>query len=315
MPRYLIRRLVTSVIVLILLTTFLALLPHLISGDVVQTILGPRASPQLDQVVRQQMGLDKPVLTQVVDFTVNALHGNLGRDFITQLPVMSLILSVLPNTVILTLVSLLIAVLVGLPLGIAAAVRQDRWADRVINLISVSFVTLPAYVVGLLLLIVFAVSMHLLPAIGNGNAGDPVDYARHLILPALALALSWAGYFTRLVRSSMLEVLAQDHIRTARALGLRNRIIYAYAAKNAVIPVVAVLGVGFGTLMSAAIFVEAIFTRSGLGTLVLTALLERNYTVVRGGVLVIAVFVMLGNLLSDVSYRFLDPRIRVSARS
>lgn len=311
MLHYLARRLVTSVVVIVLVMTFLAILPHFIRGDIVQVILGPRASPDLARFVREEMGLDDSVPVQVWNFLAGAVQGDLGRDFITQLPVTELIGEVLPHTVILALSSLLIAIVVGLPVGVAAAVRPDGIADRLIGIVSISFITMPPYVVGLLLLILFSVKLDVLPALGTGSLTDPIDYARHLVLPASALALSWIGYFTRLVRASMLEVMTANHVRTAQAFGLPRRIVYAYAAKNAIIPTIAVLGFGFGLLMSSAVFVEAIFTRSGLGTLVLTALLERNYTIVRGGVVVIALFVILSNLLADISYRLVDPRIRV----
>lgn len=313
MTRYLVRRLATTFVVLLLLLIFLALLPHLITGDIVQVILGPRADPQLAARVRAEMGLDDPVYVQVWDFVANVFQGNLGRDFISQLPVADLIGNVLPNTVTLAVTSLVLALLVGVPVGVLAAARPNGIADRVIGLVSISFITLPAYVVGLVFLIVFSAKLHLLPAIGTGDLSDPLDYAERLILPASALALSWIGYFARLMRSSMLEVMTANHIRTAQALGLPQRIIYLYAVKNALIPLVAVLGFGLGSMMSSAIFVEAIFSRSGLGTLVLSAILERNYTIVRGGVLVIALFVIVSNLLADLSYRLLDPRIRVGA--
>jgi peptide/nickel transport system permease protein len=311
MLQYIVRRLATSFVVVILLMVFLAVLPHLISGDIVSVILGPRANPELAATVRAEMGLDKSIPTQVWDFVINALQGNLGSDIITHLPVIDLIGHVLPNTVILAVSSLFLSLLVALPLGVVAAARPDGWADRLIGVISISFITIPPYVVGLFLLIIFTVKLHLLPALGTGDLSHPLDYAEHLILPATALALSWMGYFTRLIRSSMLEVLTANHIRTAQALGLRPRVVYGYAVKNAIIPTVAVLGFGLGALMSSAVFVEAIFTRSGLGTLVLNALLQRNYTVVRGGVLVIALFVIFSNLLADICYRFLDPRVRV----
>jgi peptide/nickel transport system permease protein len=187
--------------------------------------------------------------------------------------------------------------------------------DRVSGIAAVSCITVPPYLAGLLLVLVFSVHFHVLPAIGSGDISDPVDYLRHLILPAVALAITWIGYLARLVRASMLEVLGANYIRTAQAFGLRERtIFYRYALKNAIIPTVAVLGVGLGTLMGGAIFVEVIFARPGLGSLIYDAVLTRNYPIVRGGVLVVAILFVLANLIADLSYRLLDPRIRVEER-
>jgi peptide/nickel transport system permease protein len=170
----------------------------------------------------------------------------------------------------------------------------------------------PAYVAGLFLLLIFAVQLDWFPAIGTGDFSDPIDYLKHLALPAIALALTWVGYLARLTRTSMFEVLNQNYIRTAHAFGLPNRrIYYKYALKNAIIPTVAVLGVGLGTLMGGAVFVEIIFTRAGLGTLILDSIENRNFPIVRGSVLVIAVLFVVSNLLADLSYRLLDPRVRV----
>jgi peptide/nickel transport system permease protein len=182
----------------------------------------------------------------------------------------------------------------------------------VASVISVSMITLPPYVAGLFLLLLFSVHFTWLPSIGAGSLSHPVDYLKHLALPAIALAVTWIGYLARLVRTSMLEVLGENHIRTARAFGLSDRIVfYKYALKNAIIPTVAVLGVGLGTLMGGTIFVEVIFTRPGLGSLIFDSIETRNYPVVRGGVLVVALLFVGANLIADLSYRYLDPRIRL----
>jgi peptide/nickel transport system permease protein len=313
---YLIRRLIMSFVVIVLVMTFLGLLVHLIPGDPVKTIMGPRASPQLAKLVRKQMELEKPVPTQVYDFIRNALQGDLGIDFVSQVPVTTLIRAALPQTIILAVTALVIAVLIGVPLGVLASTRPGSWLDRITGVVSVALITVPPYVAGLLLLVVFSVRLHTLPAIGIGNTGDPVDYARHLLLPAVALALGWVGYIARLVRASMLEVLGSNYIRTARAFGLRQRLIfYKYGLRNAIIPTIAVLGVGLGSLIGGTIFVEVIFARPGLGTLIFNAIEARNYPIVRGGVLVIAIMCVLANLIADLSYRLFDPRIRVEGRS
>jgi peptide/nickel transport system permease protein len=313
---YLVKRVVMSALVGLLIIVMLSGLVHVIPGDPVQIILGPRASPALSAAVRQQMGLDDPVYRQIADFVWGVLHGNLGEDFVTGVPVTKLIGAALPHTVVLAVAGLGLAVVLGVPLGVLAATRPNSLLDRVTAFVSVSFITMPPYVAGLFLLLLFALHWPVLPAVGTGSFSDPLDYARHLVLPAVALGLGWIGYFARLVRTSMLEVLSANYVRTAYAFGIRERLIfYKYALKNALVPTVAVLGVGLGTLLGGAIFVEVIFARNGLGQLVFAAIATRNYPIVRGTALVIALLFVAANLLADLSYRFLDPRIRVEEGS
>jgi peptide/nickel transport system permease protein len=308
---YILKRLAMTVLVVLVVMTFLASLVHLIPGDPVKTILGPRADPELSKIVRHDMQLDLPVPQQIWNFVTGAIHGDLGVDFVSDTSVTRLVFSALPHTVLLAITSLLLAVLVGVPLGVYAATHSNTWTDRISGVLAVSCITIPPYVAGLFLVLLFAVQFHVLPAIGTGEYSHPIDYLKHLILPAIALGITWVGYFARLVRASMLEVLNTNYIRTAEAFGLHERVIfYRYALKNAIIPTIAVLGVGLGTLMGYAIFVEVIFARPGLGTLIYDSIESRNYPVVRGGVLVVAILFVLCNLLADLSYRFLDPRIR-----
>lgn len=316
MGRYVVQRIAMAAIVVLLSMAFLGVLVHLVPGDPVKIILGPRASEALSQTVRAEMDLDEPVPVQVWNFVVGALQGDLGNDFASGLPVTTLLGAALPHTMILAVASLGLAVLLGVPLGVYAATRPNGWIDRITRVVSVSLITMPAFVGGLFLLLLFAIGLGVLPAIGAGDYSDPVDYARHLILPTVALAATWIGYLARLVRTSMLEVLGQNYIRTARAVGLRDRVIfYKYALKNAIIPTVAVLGVGLGSLMGGAVFVEVIFSRPGLGTLIVDSIASRNFPIVRGATLVIALFFVFANLAADLSYGFLDPRIRVQGRS
>ncbi len=309
---YMLRRLVMTFFVVILIMTFLALLIHLVPGDPVRLLLGAKAPEQLILQVRHQMYLDKPVPAQVYYFFWNALHGNLGVDFASQRPVTSLIWGALPHTIILAATSLLLAAVVGIPLGVYAATHPGGWIDRVATVISVSLITMPAYVVGLLLLLVFAVHFTWLPATGFGNVDNPADYLKHLILPAIALSVAWMGYLARLVRTSMLEVLNERYITAARAQGIHDRVVvYKYALRNAVIPTIAILAVGLGQLMGGAIFIEVIFARPGLGMLIYNSIETRNYPVVRGGVLVVALLFVAVNLASDFVYHWIDPRIRV----
>ncbi len=303
----------TALVVLVVMV-FMASLVHLIPGDPVTTILGPRADPELSKIVRHDMQLDLSVPHQVWNFVSGALHGDLGVDFTSNEEVTTLVFSALPHTIILACASLMLAVMIGVPLGIYAATHPNTVIDRITGVVAVSLITIPPYLAGLFLLLLFAVRFPVLPAIGAGELSDPLDYLRHLILPAVALAITWIGYLARLVRASMLEVLNANYIRTAHAFGIKERMIfYRYALKNAIIPTIAVLGVGLGSLMGGAIFVEVIFARPGLGTLIYDAIQSRNYPIVRGGVLVVAILFVLANLLADLSYRVLDPRIRDEA--
>ncbi|MBA3429739.1 MAG: ABC transporter permease [Actinobacteria bacterium] len=312
---YLLKRLGMTLLVVVLSMVFLGLLVHLVPGDPVKIILGPRASEALSALVRQEMDLDEPVLVQVWNFMVGAAQADLGQDFASRLPVTEILANALPHTVILALASLGLAVLAGVPLGVFAASHPGTWIDRLTGAVSVSLITMPAFVAGLLLLLLFAVSLDALPAVGSGSLSDPADYVRHLILPSVALALTWVGYLARLVRVNMLEVLGSPYIRTSEAFGLRPRLIfYKYALKNAIIPTVAMLGFGFGNLLGSAVFVEIIFSRPGLGTLLVDSIETRNYPIVRGAVLVVTVLVVLANLLADLSYRLLDPRIRLAGK-
>jgi peptide/nickel transport system permease protein len=190
-------------------------------------------------------------------------------------------------------------------------------ADRILAVISISFTTIPSYVAGLFLLLIFAVELRTLPAMGVGKPGDTFDYLEHLILPSVALAITWIGYLGRLVRTSLLEVLNETYVRSSRAAGISENLMrYKYALKNALIPTVAVLGVGLGSLMGGAVFVEIIFTRPGMGLLIYNAIQVRNYPVVRAGVLIVAALFIVANFAADLIYTYLDPRIQLNkARS
>ena len=312
MAGYLLKRLTMTLVVVVVVMVFLSVLVHLVPGEPASIILGPRASESLIAIVREEMKLDDPIHVQVWDFVTGAFQGDLGRDFLSRAPVSELILDALPHTIVLAVVAMTVAALLGIPLGVYAATRPNTIIDRVTAVLSVSFITMPYYIAGLFLLLLFSLHWNFFPAVGAGSFSDPVDYLRHLVLPAAALALTWVGYIARLVRTSMLEVLGANYIRTARAFGLRERVVfYKYALKNAIIPTVAVVSVGLGELMGGAVFVEVIFTRPGLGSLAVEAIVARNFPVLQGTVLVIALVYVFANLVADLSYRLLDPRIRV----
>lgn len=315
MLTYLLKRAAMTVLVLLLVTIFVSLLSHIVPGDPARTLLGPLAKPELVEEYRERMGLDQPVPVQVARFVWNVLHGSFGTDVITGREIRDLVASDLPHTLILAWSSLGLAVLIGVPLGVYSATHPDSWLDRVTAVVSISFITVPSYVAGLFLLLLFAVQLKVMPAIGVGEPGNVGDYLKHLILPAVALAVTWVGYLARLVRASMLEVLNETYIRAAMASGLSlRRIQFKYALKNSLIPTVAVLAVGIGNLMGGAVFVEVIFARPGMGTLIYNAIKTRNYPIVQAGVLIIAFLFVLANLIADFVYTWLDPRIQLGKR-
>lgn len=312
---YVAKRILMTLLVLLLVIIFLSLLVHIVPGDPATTILGPRATPGLIQKLRAAMDLDKPIYVQIGNFLLNILRGSLGVDAVTGAPISKLVSSALPNTMILAITSLLLAIVIGIPMGVFSATHPNSFLDRILAVVSISFTTIPSYVAGLFLLLIFAVKLHALPAMGMGRSGDILDYLRHLILPSMALAITWIGYLGRLVRTSLLEVLNETYVRASRAAGLSERLVrYRYALKNALIPTVAVLGVGLGSLMGGAVFVEIIFTRPGMGLLIYNAIQVRNYPVVRAGVLVVAVLFVLANFIADLLYTYLDPRIQLNKR-
>ncbi len=308
---YTVRRLLTAVATVIGAVTLLFLIIRLIPGDPAVVMLGPRASPSMIASMRDRMMLDESVHVQLLAFLGNVLRGDLGRDVLNELPVLGMVLDVLPFTIVLAFGSIVVAVLIGVPLGTLAAAYRNSWLDRVTAFVSVAFITVPPFVAGLLLLLLFAVELRWLPVSGGGTPGDVVNQARHLILPMLALALTWVGYIARLIRSSVLEEITKDHVRTATSKGLSpGRVVFKHVLRGALIPTIAVLGVGFGNLLGGAVLIEIIFNRPGLGFLIFNAIESRNYPVVQGG-LVVAVFLYtLANVIADLSYGFVDPRIR-----
>ena len=315
MLQYVVKRVALAGVVVLLVLVLLSVAVNLIPGSAAQAILGSRATPELVQSVEAEMGLDRPPAEQVWRFVADALRGDLGNDLISHAPVSQLIGDVLPDTLYLALAALLIGIVVGLVLGTVAALRPGSLVDRAVMLISVVLITVPVFVVSLMLILVFAINLKVLPTTGAGDATDPLDYLRHLLLPALSMSLPWAGYLARLVRSAMVEVLASEYVRTARAYGLKPRtLLVKYALKNASIPLVAVLGVGLGSLMGGALFAEIIFNRPGLGSVLYFAIQQRNFPVVRGTVAVVSILFILANLAADLSYQFLDPRVRLARK-
>ncbi|HLZ66103.1 MAG TPA: ABC transporter permease [Aliidongia sp.] len=307
---YVASRVVTTILVLLCATILLFSLTLLIPGNPADVLLGPRATPEAVQAYSHAMGLDRPLLERLAIFLGNVLKGDLGQDVISGRPVLDLVLEVFPYTLTLTFAAIGIAVVLGVPLGCYAATHPGSALDQLGAVASVAFIAMPNFVVAVFLVLIFSVWLHWLPVLGVGRDGGWGDAALRLVLPALSLALSWIGYIARLLRASLLEVLGEAHIRTARAYGVpERRIIYRNALKLAAIPTVAILGLGVGRLLGGAIFAEIVFARPGLGTLVYDAIAVRNYPVVQAAVLVVVGVFTLTNLLTDLSYLWLDPRL------
>lgn len=311
MLAYAIRRLGLSVLILIVVMTAMYGMVFLVPGDPASLALGPRATPELKEALRERMGLDQPILTQILYFFGNVLQGDLGVDVWSRRPVLDQILEVFPNTLILGIVALGWALIMGVLLGCAAVVWRDSWADRLLGVLSVSMISVPSFVVALYALIVFAVWLNWVPAIGAGEKGDIGSQIRALILPAFAVGIGWVGYLARLIRASLLEVMEAPHIRTARAFGMKERdIIFGHALRVAIVPTISVLAIGFGSILSSAVFVESVFSRPGIGTLITGAVEKRNYPVVMGCVLFMTAFYLFIVTAADLLIARLDPRVR-----
>ncbi|MDM7933576.1 ABC transporter permease [Tabrizicola sp.] len=316
MLAYAIRRLGLSLLILIVVMTAMYAMVFLVPGDPASLALGPRATPELKEALRERMGLDQPILTQILYFFGNVLQGDLGTDVWSKRPVLDQILEVFPNTLILGVVALGWALIMGVLLGCAAVIWRDTLADRLLGVLSVSVISIPSFVVAIYALIIFAVWLKWLPAIGAGQKGDFASQARALILPAFAVGVGWVGYLARLIRASMLEVMEAPHIRTARAFGMSERdIVFRHALRVAIVPTISILAVGFGSILSSAVFVESVFSRPGIGTLITAAVEKRNYPVVMGTVLFMTAFYLAVVTAADLLIARLDPRVRDVLRS
>ena len=311
MLTYTFKRLALSVAIVSLAMLLLFCMIYLIPGDPAAVALGPRATEAMREALRIKMGLDQPVWIQFWNFFINAWTGDLGNEVLSERPVAAVVMEQLPFTLALIAGGITWSVALGIPLGCWAAVKRGSWADRIVGVLSVAVIAVPSFVIAIYALLVFAVTLRWLPAIGAGEVGDVGDQITHLILPSLAVGLGWVGYIARMVRASMLEVLEAQHVRSARAFGLPDSMItYRYALTIAILPTITLLGVGIGQMLSSAVFAEIVFARPGVGKLVYDAIMTRNYPLVTGAVLVTTVLFVLINLIADLLIGALDPRVR-----
>ena len=316
LSRFLIRRLLISLLLVLLVETIVFSLVHLLPGDPVMIILGSERTPDPKTVeaVRVKLGLDQPLPTQYVRWLGGLFQRDLGTSLVDGSPVWDTLAERLPRTLELVTVAMILATLIGVPLGILAALRWNRATDRILSLIGAIGISSPVYVVGTLLVLAFGVTWRLLPVAGYTPITDSwVEHIRRLTLPAITLALGPMAIITRMTRSSVLEVFHQDYVRTARAKGLRERIVVTrHMLSNALIPIVTVIGLQMGTLIGGSVLVEYIFNWPGLSTLLVTALGRRDYPIVQGVILTSASLFIVFNMIVDMLYGVLDPRVRYS---
>lgn len=307
MIRYAIKRVLLAIPTLFVMLTAIFVLARLVPGDAASVILGDHASAASLQALRTRLGLDQPLSTQYLSFLGDVLSGNLGQSLSTGRSVLQEVRQVLPSTIELTLAAIVIGLVLGLPLGVAAAVGRNGWIDYISRIVSLNGLSFPAFVSGILMLIVFAVQLGWFPVLNTGNASR----LHNLALPALNLGIIMMAYVVRVTRSSMLGVLGEDYIRTARAKGVRPlRLIVRHALRNSLIPVVTVVGLYFGTLIGNSVLTEIIFNRPGLGKLIFGALNARDYTMLQGLMIIFAFCVIVVNTLTDLAYGMIDPRVK-----
>ena len=310
---YAIQRIGLSILILITSMVMLFTALKLIPGDPATIMLGSRANAEMKARITEQLGLNDPVIVQLGTFFGRLLQGNLGSDLWSQRPVSQIVMENLPYTLTLIAAGLGWAMLIGIPLGCYSAVRRNSFVDRLTGIISVATISIPSFVVAIYAVLLFSIQLGWLPVLGAGDKGDWKDQAIHLLMPAFALGLGWVGYLSRIVRASMLEVMGENHIRTARAFGLTEfQIIKSYALRIAILPTITLLAVAVGGLLSSAVFVEAIFARPGIGKLIVDAASMRNFPVVQGGVLTTVFLFALTMPLADLLVAWLDPRVRAT---
>jgi peptide/nickel transport system permease protein len=312
MLSYIFRRVLSTLPVMAIVALFVFSLLYIAPGDPAAVIAGDQASPADVERIRQGLGLDRPFLVQFGTWLWQILHGNLGTSIFTNMPVAAMIAQRIEPTFSLMAITLVLTILIAVPLGVAAAWKAGSWVDRTIMAFAVFAFSLPVFVVGYVLAFVFALYFEWLPVQGYTPLAAGIwPWLQNLILPALALGSVYIALIARITRASMLEVLQQDYVRTARAKGLDTRnILFVHALKNAAVPIVTVIGIGIALLIGGAVVTESVFAIPGLGRLTIDAILRRDYPVIQGIVLLFSFLYVIVNLLVDVTYTLVDPRIR-----
>lgn len=305
MIKYIIRRILISLLTLIAISMMIFWLLRVLPGDPTIALAGELADAEEIAEIRARLNLDKPIAVQYWYFVKDIIHGDLGDSMKSREPVLDEIMSRFPATLQLAIISILIAAGLGIPAGVLAAIKRYTWLDSSISVMTLFGVAMPVYATGLLLMLIFAVKLHLLPSAGRG------DSWKNFILPSITLASFSMALITRMTRASVMEVLSEDYVRTARAKGHRERIVvFRHVLRNALIPVVTVVGLQFGSLLGGAILTETIFAWPGLGQVLISSMYSRDYPMVQGLVLIFAALFILVNLIVDILYAYIDPRIK-----
>lgn len=316
MGRYLVRRIVWMLFVVAGVSVIVFSLLHLTPGDPAQIMLGPNADMADVQALRHQLGLDQPVVLQYANWAARVVRGDLGDSIVLRRPVLNEITSRFSNTALLAGAAILVSFTAGVGLGVLSAIKRGSALDRLVMLCATIGLSLPSFWFGLMLIILFSVRLGWLPGTGMMSAvdgGGPRDLLSHLILPSIALAVVPLAVIARYTRSSMLEILGQDYVRTARAKGLNERaVLTRHTLKNALLPILTVVSFQFGFLLGGAVLTETVFNWPGIGLALYNAISFRDYPIVQGGVLVVAVAFVIVNLITDLLYSLVDPRIRYS---
>ena len=311
MIKYSIRRILLTIPLLLVVLTIVFVFVRLAPGDPAIAMLGQYATQEALDALRKEMGLDAPIWLQYLRFLKDLLRGELGVSMLNGVPVIDQLRVVMPYTLELTISAMLVGVILGVPMGVYTALRRNQSADYSGRVISLAGISIPSFYLGILLLYVFSVRMNLFPVIGGGREGSLIDRLYHLVLPSLSLGLIMTSYIMRLTRSSMLNVLNEDFVRTAKSKGLRERIVvYKHGLMNALIPVVSVLGIYFIINLGSSIMTEIVFSRPGLGKLMVMAMKQRDYVMLQSVMVVYATLAIFINLFVDLIYGLIDPRIK-----
>ncbi|NDV85450.1 ABC transporter permease subunit [Aurantimonas aggregata] len=312
MLAYFVRRVLAAIPVMIVVALFVFLLLRLTPGDPAAIIAGDMATPQQLADIREALGLNEPLYTQFVTWSTQLLTGDFGTSLISRTPVTTLIGQRLEPTVSLALLTITLTILISVPLGVLAAWKHGSWIDNLVTTASVVGFSIPVFVIGYILIQIFALELKLLPVQGFRSISEGVGpFLERAILPALTLASIYIALITRMTRAAMLDVLGEDYVRTARAKGLdENAVLFGHALRNAAVPILTVIGTGFALMISGVVVTESVFNIPGLGRLTVDAILARDYPVIQGLILLTSGIYVLVNLAIDLSYAFLDPRIR-----
>lgn len=310
MGAYIMGRLLSAIPTLFGVLVIVFVLIRIAPGDPALAILGDNASQQALDAFRERMGLNEPIWVQFVDFLRQIASGSLGESMVSGKPVLGSVFEVLPYTLELAFASILIGTLIGLPLGIVAALNRDGWVDNILRVLSLLGLSFPAFLTAILLILWLAIEVPLFPVISNPE-GDIGSRLYNLFLPAFSLGVILVAYIMRTTRSSMLDVLGEDYIRTAKAKGSpHRRLVYHHALRNALIPIITVIGLYFGLMIGNAVLTEIVFNRPGLGKLIVLSLNQRDYTTLQGLLVITAFMIVIVNLLTDLAYGLVDPRVK-----